>query len=74
MYDTGEETELNDRPDKGTFMKDLWNGMFDFNGDGRMDIGEEFLAYKIYEAVIEESEDNEEDLTDDEEDCPDGLY
>ena len=30
-------------------MKDLWNGMFDFNGDGQMDIGEEFLAYKIYE-------------------------
>ena len=23
-------------------LKDLWNGMFDFNGDGRMDIGEEF--------------------------------
>ena len=32
-------------------MKDLWNGMFDFNGDGRMDIGEEYLAYRIFEAV-----------------------
>ena len=49
-------------------MKDLWNGMFDFNGDGRMDPGEEFLAYKIYEAVTRESEGNEADLTDDEED------
>ena len=39
-------------------MKDLWNGMFDFNGDGRMDIGKEFLAYKMYEAVTEESEDD----------------
>ena len=32
-------------------MKDLWGGMFDYNGDGVMDIGEEYLAYKIYEAV-----------------------
>ena len=47
-------------------MRDLWNGMFDFNGDGRMDIGEEFLAYKMYEAVTEESED-----TDGEDDDPD---
>ena len=55
-------------------MKDLWNGMFDFNGDGRMDIGEEFLAYKIFEAVTEESGNSEEDLTDDEEDRPGGLW
>lgn len=38
-------------------MKDLWGGMFDFNGDSVTDIGEQFLAYKIYEAVTEESED-----------------
>ena len=37
-------------------MKDLWNGMFDFNGDGRMDIGEEYLAYRIFEAVTREPE------------------
>ena len=55
-------------------MKDLWNGMFDFNGDGQMDIGEEFLAYRIYEAVTRESEGDEEDLTDDEEDRPGGLW
>jgi hypothetical protein len=48
-------------------MKDLWNGMFDFNGDGRMDTGEEFMAYKMYEAVTEESEDTD----DDEDDGPD---
>jgi hypothetical protein len=43
------------------FMKDLWGGMFDFNSDGVMDLGEEYLVYKIYEAVTEESEDQDED-------------
>ena len=43
------------------FMKDLWGGMFDFNGDGVMDIGEEYLAYKIYEAVTEESDDSDDE-------------
>ena len=42
-------------------MKDLWGGMFDFNSDGVMDLSEEYLAYKIYEAVTEESEDNDEE-------------
>jgi len=42
-------------------MKDLWGGMFDVNGDGVMDLGEEYLAYKIYEAVTEESEDRKEE-------------
>ena len=45
-------------------MKDLWGGMFDFNGNGVMDIGEEYLAYKIYEAVTEELEDNEDEEDD----------
>jgi hypothetical protein len=53
-------------------MKDLWNGMFDFNGDGWMDIGEEYLAYRIFEAVTREPESSEEDLPDDEEDRPGG--
>ena len=38
---------------------DFFGTMFDFNGDGRMDLGEEFLAYRIYEAVTEESENDE---------------
>ena len=42
-------------------MKDLWNGMFDFNHDGVTDIGEEFLAYRMFAAVTEESEIEEED-------------
>ncbi len=42
-------------------MSDLWNGMFDINGDGVSDIGEEFLAFRIFEAVTGESEDEEDD-------------
>ena len=30
---------------------DFMKGMFDFNGDGKTDLGEEFLAYNIYEDV-----------------------
>ena len=29
--------------------KDFMGGIFDFNGDGRTDAGEMFIAYKIYE-------------------------
>ena len=45
-------------------VKNFWNGMFDFNGDGITDIGEEFIAFKIFEAVTEESEDDEDDEND----------
>ncbi len=27
----------------------LFGGLFDFNGDGKTDLGEEFIAYKIFE-------------------------
>ena len=42
-------------------------GLFDFNGDGKTDIGEMFIAYKIFEestrtADDDEDEDQEEDL------------
>ena len=43
---------------------DLWGGLFDFNGDGVTDLGEEYLAYKMYEAVTEESEGQEDDEED----------
>ena len=37
-------------------------GAFDFNGDGRVDVGEEFMAYKMYEAVTgDDDDDSEED-------------
>ena len=46
-------------------------GLFDFNGDGKTDIGEMFIAYKIFEESTrrpdgslddDEDEDQEEDL------------
>jgi len=43
------------------------SSMFDLNGDGKVDIGEEFMAYKMYEDVI--SDDDEE--SDDEDSCSD---
>lgn len=42
-------------------LDDPWNGMFDFNGDGVTDIGEEYLAYRIFEAVTGEPEEDGEE-------------
>ena len=42
-------------------MDDLCNGMFDFNDDGVTDIGEQYLAFIIFEAVTENSEDEEDE-------------
>ena len=41
---------------------DLFGGLFDFNGDGKTDIGEEFLAYKIFEECTKEDKDTERDV------------
>ncbi len=43
--------------------------MFDFNGDGNTDIGEEYLAFRIWEEMngIHEDEDGLPDETDGEE-------
>ena len=30
-------------------MDDFMGGFFDFNGDGHTDLGEEFIAYKMFE-------------------------
>lgn len=35
---------------------DLWGGMFDFNGDGKTDIGEEWVGYKIMEDCMKEDD------------------
>ena len=34
--------------------------MYDFDGDGRMDAGEEYLAYKIWEEMTGQNEDEEQ--------------
>ena len=50
----------------GSKNDDYFGGMFDFNGDGKTDIGEEFLAYQIFEEVMkEETDDTESDDDDD---------
>lgn len=52
----------------GEFMAskndDFFGGMFDFNGDGKTDLGEQFIAYKIFEEVTKE-EDSDSDDSDD---------
>ena len=36
---------------------DIFGGMFDFNGDGKTDLGEEWIAFKIFEECTKGSED-----------------
>lgn len=35
---------------------DLFGEIFDFNGDGKMTLDEEFIAYKIFEDSTEDDE------------------
>ena len=46
---------------------DLFGSLSDLDGDGRTDIAEEFLAYKMFEAVTGEGRENEEDPENDSE-------
>lgn len=34
---------------------DFLGGLFDFNGDGHTDMGEMFIAYKMFEEITRES-------------------
>lgn len=43
---------------------DLFGGMFDFNGDGKTDLGEQFIAYKIFEEVTKEDNPDSDDPDD----------
>ena len=43
---------------------DFFGGMFDFNGDGKTDLGEQFIAYKIYEEVTKEDNPDSDDPDD----------
>ncbi len=43
---------------------DFFGGMFDFNGDGKTDHGEQFIAYKIFEEVAEEDNPDNDDSDD----------
>ncbi len=47
--------------ESGDFMAsgsdDLFGGMFDFNGDGKTDLGEEFIAFEMFEEMTKETDD-----------------
>lgn len=42
---------------------DLFGGMFDFNGDGKTTLDEEYLAYKIFEETTKEDNKTDDDYT-----------
>lgn len=41
----------------------LFGGLFDFNGDGKTDLGEEFIAYKIFEGCMKGNDDTDDDFS-----------
>ena len=49
----------------GLFDNSLFGDMFDLNGDGKTDLGEEFMAYKMYEEVTREDDDDDDLFKDD---------
>ena len=51
---------------------DDFGGLFDFNGDGKTDLGEQFLAYQIFEQTMRDNSDDE-DLDDDYDDDYDDV-
>lgn len=40
---------------------DFFGGLFDFNGDGKTDLAEQFVAFKILEDIEKEESDEEDD-------------
>jgi hypothetical protein len=45
---------------KGGFWDNPFGGMFDFNGDGKEDFGEQFIGFKIFEECTKEDNDNDD--------------
>ena len=54
----------------GLFDDDL----FDFDGDGKTDLGEEFLAYMMFEEMQKEDDEDEDDFLDLDEEDEDEFY
>ena len=42
----------------------FWGGLFDFNGDGKTDIGEQFIAYKMFEDCTKGFDSDDDDSID----------
>lgn len=58
----------------GIFDDSFLGGMFDLNKDGKVDLGEEFMAFKMFEEVTREDEDEDDDLFKDEDDRDDDFF
>lgn len=43
---------------KGSFWDNPFGGMFDFNGDGKEDFGEQFIGFKIFEECTKDDDDD----------------
>lgn len=41
---------------KGSFWDNPFGGMFDFNGDGKEDLGEQWIAMQIFDECTKEDE------------------
>ncbi len=39
----------------------IFGDLFDFDGDGDVDVGEEYIAYNIFEDCTKDDEETEED-------------
>ena len=46
---------------KDTYDDDLFGGLFDINGDGKTDFGEEYIAYRIFEDVMGGDKEDDDD-------------
>lgn len=49
-------------------MCGFWEDLFDFNGDGKVDAGEEFLGMVMMEEAYRELQQEDDDIDDDEPD------
>lgn len=49
----------------GHSKSNFFGGNFDFNGDGKTDIGEQFLAYMIFEEIMGKQAEDEDNNSDD---------
>lgn len=50
---------------KGGFWDNPFGGMFDFNGDGKEDFGEQFIGFKIFEECTKEDDTDDDFLSTD---------
>lgn len=54
------------------FFDGLFSDPFDFNGDGKVDLGESFMEYMMFNEVMREEDDSDPDFDEFEDD--DELY